>query len=151
MLLFWLQIWSFITIQFFSISDEVAIIFQAGGPSDVTLVKDQDIIFQQVTSNEGNGYNAATGRFTCTVPGIYLFALQHCVDRDRYSHVAIVKDGSRLMAGVAHGETWWTCATVQAYVRLQAGEQVWARATWESYLHDDGARMNALSGVLIQQ
>jgi len=133
------------------LSDEVAIIFQAGGPSDVTLVKDQDIIFQQVTANEGNGYNAATGRFTCTVPGIYAFSLQHCVDRDRYSHVAIVKDGSIVMAGVAHGETWYPCATVQAYVRLQAGEQVWARATFESYLHDSGARMNALSGVLIQQ
>jgi len=125
--------------------------FQAGGPSDVTLVRDQDIIFTRVASNEGNGYDAATGRFTCPVPGIYAFSLQHCVDAARYSHVAIVKNGSTLMAGVAHGETWWPCATVQAYVRLQAGEQVWARASWESYLHDDGARMNAFSGVLIHQ
>jgi len=67
------------------------IIFQAGGPIDVTLVKD-----------------------TCTVPGRYAFSLQHCVDRDRYSHVAIVKDGSIVMAGVAHGETWYPCAGVRA-------------------------------------
>jgi len=125
--------------------------FQAGGPSDVTLVRDQDIVFTRVASNEGNSYDAAYGRFTCPVPGIYAFSLQHCVDRGRYSHVAIVKDGSRLIAGVAFGETWYPCSTVQAYVRLQAGEQVWARATWDSYLHEDAERTNVFSGVLIQE
>ena len=104
-----------------------------------------------VVSNEGNGYNAASGRFTCRVPGVYAFSLQHCVDRDKYSHVAIVKDGVLLMAGVAYGAQWYPCATVQAYVRLHAHEQVWVQATVESYLYDDHARMNAFSGVLIHK
>jgi len=146
---------SSINIQLYivSVDTQSSVFFTADTPTSKTLTSGQDVIFQRTISNEGSGYNATTGRFTCTIPGLYLFTIQHCVETGRHSHMKIVKNDLRLMVGAVCGATGGPgpCTTVQAYVRLQAGEHIWARASYASYLYDDVNRMNAFSGALIQK
>ncbi|WAR22730.1 hypothetical protein MAR_036399 [Mya arenaria] len=124
--------------------------FTAHNPVDKSLDNGQTIVLQSVVINDGQGYDPNTGIFTCPFSGLYMFTLQHCVDREKYSHVGIVKDNTMLVAGVAYGTTWWPCSSMQAFVSLSKGEKVWSKANWESYLHHDAARWTSLSGVLLR-
>jgi len=126
------------------------VLFEANVANDTTLDGGQPVIYQTIITNEGSGYDAATGRFTCTTPGLYSFSVQHCAERGRYSCLTIVKDGTWIMAGVVDGATYYPCATISKHIRLQAGEQVWVMATWESTLHNGPYRVNAFSGVLLR-
>ncbi|WAR22707.1 hypothetical protein MAR_036376 [Mya arenaria] len=124
--------------------------FTANNPVDKSLDNGQTIVLQSVVINDGQGYDPSTGIFTCPFSGLYTFSLQHCVDREKYSHVGIVKDNTMLVAGVAYGTTWWPCSSMQAFVSLRKGEKVWSKANWKSYLHHDSARWTSLSGVLLR-
>ncbi|KAH3787905.1 hypothetical protein DPMN_166036 [Dreissena polymorpha] len=43
------------------------------------LSSGQDVVFPTVDVNEGQGYEPSSGKFTTSIPGMYLFSVQYCV------------------------------------------------------------------------
>ncbi|WAR22710.1 hypothetical protein MAR_036379, partial [Mya arenaria] len=118
--------------------------FTAHSPTDKSLALNQKLVFQTVVTNDGQGYDNNTGIFTCPFSGLYIFSLQHCVDRNKHSYVSI------LVAGVAFGSQWYPCSSMQAFVSLKKGEKVWSKANVPSYIYYNSDRWTTLSGVLLR-
>lgn len=51
---------------------DVKVAFMAYEPSTGSS---SELIFSTTKVNDGNGYNTSTGRFTCTVTGLYFFSV----------------------------------------------------------------------------
>ncbi|KAH3859893.1 hypothetical protein DPMN_102714 [Dreissena polymorpha] len=125
-------------------------IFYARLASDANLVSNQDVVFPTVTVNEGQGYNPGTGRFTASVPGIYLFSVQICVLYEKYAYLEIVQQGTTLQRSVFSDKSGHhSCVTMQAAARVASGDQIWLRATSSCYFIADSLRYTSFLGALI--
>ncbi|KAH3755669.1 hypothetical protein DPMN_190367 [Dreissena polymorpha] len=114
-----------------------------------TLSPGQDIIFQSVNINEGQGYDVASGRFTVSVPGMYAFAVQFCVQATQHAYIDIVKQGTILQRSISQ-IAGYHCMSMQAFTMAAISDQIWVRsADVTSYLYDDGNSFTSFSGVLI--
>ena len=95
------------------------------GPHPVTPFP---VILDQVVTNEGQAYNATTGNFTAPVDGDYLVAATAMPDRYNGGtpRIELMLDDQRLfLTDSGH-------PTVQAALRLRAGQHVWLRSLFES-------------------
>ncbi|KAH3805423.1 hypothetical protein DPMN_133726 [Dreissena polymorpha] len=110
----------------------------------------QDVIFPTVTVNEGQGYNPGTGRFTVSVPGMYLFSVQMCVTNEKHCYLEIVQQGTTLQRSVFGDKSGYhSCVTMQAAAHVASGDQIWVRATSSCYMTADSLRYNSFLGALI--
>ncbi|WAR10569.1 C1QT3-like protein, partial [Mya arenaria] len=88
----------------------------------------QHIVFDNVITNVGGGYNALQGHFTAPIRGVYVF---HVVITDTPTHAASVQllhNGKWIGHVLADdvGNAYQTSSTV-ASVQLEKGDQVWVQ------------------------
>ncbi|XP_052217885.1 complement C1q and tumor necrosis factor-related protein 9A-like [Dreissena polymorpha] len=117
-------------------------------PTDLT--SDQDVVFPRVEVNEGRGYDPSTGKFTASIPGMYLFSVQYCVNKVKNVHLEIVLKGKILQRSTffdKHGLN--PCVTMQVSSSVAMGDQVWVRSTGSSSLYADEDEYTSFSGTLI--
>lgn len=125
--------------------------FQANLTSLSSVNTRGPLLFNDVKSNVGNGYNIKAGVFKAPISGIYLFiatVLRPSTSGD--AEVYIVVDGTQVTKSVPHeSETGegasCTCHVVQ---KLRAGQKVWTRAWSVGDIRLLGGV--SFSGILIQ-
>ena len=106
--------------------------------------------FRTVVSNTLNGYNATSGKFTCQIPGLYLFTMMIM----RYnvftgnSFCDINVNGSNsLIEAYAYGPSAAYPSSTNTLVRhLNKGDTVYLHCVNVAYM----SRYSSFSGVLIQ-
>ncbi|KAH3807443.1 hypothetical protein DPMN_135784 [Dreissena polymorpha] len=121
----------------------------AEGP--LTLSPYQNIIFKKAQINKGQGYDVASGKFTVSVPGLYAFAVQYCVQANQAGYIDIVKQGTILQRSLSEkGGAGNQCVSMQAFTKAAISDQIWVRsAAFNSYLYDNSYLFTSFSGVLI--
>ena len=98
--------------------------FSASNPKNGSVA--QTVTFQNVTTNAGNLYNSASGKLTCSVPGLYYFSLT-IVKMDNADHAwcYIRKNGQQMVqAGLSGLVGGWVGATNSVILHLQQGDVV---------------------------
>ncbi|XP_069111983.1 complement C1q tumor necrosis factor-related protein 7-like isoform X1 [Argopecten irradians] len=83
---------------------EKNIAFTAGVRNNMYVTLYGIIVYDDVNTNVGNAYNPATGKFTCIIPGIYVFSWSTEVNDSRYLKSELKVNGEhRLYLEVAAG------------------------------------------------
>ena len=112
------------------------------------------LVFQNIITNEGSGYDKSRGIFTAPVDGVYYFTVHVCAANKKYSPIGIVLDGTLIAKSIQYDTDSWTCGSTGAIVTMTSGKQVWVASTGGgSTAHvlysSDSLIMNTFSGVLI--
>ncbi|XP_052784391.1 C1q-related factor-like [Mya arenaria] len=91
----------------------------------------QPIKFDEVLLNKGNRYSAATGHFTASIPGTYLFIYFMGHHSTGETWIELVKNGVRVNLAVAEGS--FASQNLQggnaAIIPLAVGDNVWVEIT----------------------
>jgi len=109
----------------------------------------QNIIFEKVLLNEGNGFHSQHGIYIATQRGVYMFTanLVH-VNQPGPFHAALVHNGNVIVK--LHGESnTWDQTSQTVYLSLAAGDEVYVRNI--DYEHETiyGDSYSSFSGMLV--
>ena len=94
------------------------------------IKRHQSVIFDNVITNEGSGYNNATGNFTCAEPGIYVFFLNVMTLYNKYVEVELLNNGNRFLIQFSRDASGYDNGSNLGVIRLAKGDTVWARVHW---------------------
>ena len=127
-----------------------------------TLTEDKDIpgggtiVFDDVTINYGNGYDATTGEFTCPINGLYfiLFNIFTSADNDWATSIHIEDgNGSRDMSGIRNLGAHTINSTTGNLVYCIAGGKIKIvnrhSNTRKARSEDGGVRQSVFTGFLL--
>ncbi|XP_045206773.2 complement C1q-like protein 2 [Mercenaria mercenaria] len=113
----------------------------------------QNIVFDHVETNTGNGYNPHNGVFTAPVSGLYLFYTSVLADNNREVWCQVVVNGKNKGSAYARGTDGRHDQGSQAIiVQLQQGDDVAVQnvAADDAIYGSDGI-YSTFSGFLLQQ
>ncbi|KAH3859895.1 hypothetical protein DPMN_102716 [Dreissena polymorpha] len=126
------------------------IYFLARLTSDTTIPTHQAVIFPHVEVNEGQGYDPATGKFTASIPGMYLFSFQYCNQYKQNVYFEIVHQSKTIQRSSYYENSGhYPCVTMQASTFVAMAEEVLVRAFSTIFLSADSYRYYSFSGTLI--
>ncbi|XP_045206771.2 complement C1q tumor necrosis factor-related protein 3-like [Mercenaria mercenaria] len=113
----------------------------------------QNIVFDHVETNLGNGYNPHHGVFTAPVSGLYVFYSSILADMDREVWCRIVVNGNNKASVNARGTNGRYDQGSQAIdVQLQQGDDVSVQnAAADDSIYGDAKIYSTFSGFLLQQ
>nr|XP_033774364.1 complement C1q tumor necrosis factor-related protein 5 [Geotrypetes seraphini]XP_033774365.1 complement C1q tumor necrosis factor-related protein 5 [Geotrypetes seraphini] len=113
---------------------------------------DEPIRFDVVLINEQSHYDAASGKFTCEIPGVYYFAVHATVFRSSL-HFDIVKNGKAVASFFQVFGNWPkpTSLSGGTVLRLEPEDQVWVQVGVGEYtgLYASAKTDSTFSGFLI--
>ena len=132
--------------------------FGAGEPVVFTAIKTlnsdnigvgQNIVFDHVEINQGNGYHPGHGLFIAPVSGIYMFTCTLLRQPSSSNLHAEIEHNGRLVARVhVSGGTMWDQGSQTVFIQVNAGEEVWVRnVDWVNQVW--GAWYSSFSGYLL--
>ncbi|XP_062591106.1 complement C1q subcomponent subunit B-like [Saccostrea cucullata] len=121
-----------------------AVGFSALLSKDATLGVKQIVKYDNVITNQGNGYDKWTGIFTAPTAGLYVFSCTIMAFDRSAIHIEIVQDG-RLISTVNSDISPWNQGSETVVLTLKKGGKVWTRAQHVGKIH---GLYNIFSGFL---
>ena len=111
----------------------------------------QALPFEIIHTNVGDDFNAALGRFTCDVPGIYMFTYNILTHTGR-SWIQLMKNDDRINSIYRSSETFHDMIGNSAVLQLATGDQVWlkCRIAGEK-IYGDHYVYTTFTGVIIHE
>ncbi|XP_013399541.1 C1q-related factor isoform X2 [Lingula anatina] len=110
--------------------------------------KDTDVVFDNVVTNVGDGYNPKTGRFRAPYNGTYQFHIVISAQGRQKAAVMLIKNGVMILTVWAESIPFWSTASNTAILKLKEKDQVWLMALGRApYLH--GYMYTTFSGHLL--
>ncbi|XP_077997807.1 uncharacterized protein LOC144450919 [Glandiceps talaboti] len=87
------------------------------------------IVYDKVYSNDGNGYNTSTGKFTCPVSGMYYFMISALRDNSNHLLVCLIKNTTTLPCIYVHnsGGRQHGAASNSVIIDVDQGDEIWVR------------------------
>ncbi|KAG9272269.1 complement C1q tumor necrosis factor-related protein 2 [Astyanax mexicanus] len=82
------------------------------------------IRFERILMNEGNNYNTSSGKFTCTIPGVYYFTYDITL-ANKHLAIGLVHNGQYKIKTFDANTGNHDVASGSTVLRLQKGDQVW--------------------------
>ncbi|KAK3609814.1 hypothetical protein CHS0354_029853 [Potamilus streckersoni] len=118
------------------------VVFTVSLTSTITnLGVNQEVLFDTILTNVGNGYDVRHGTFSAPVTGTYEFTFSVSISGVYTSGIELVKNGA-VVARAKVGEdkySQYNMATNVVVIELVAGEEVWVR-------HLPGSDSNVIIG-----
>ena len=106
--------------------------------------------FNNVVSNALNGYNATSGKFTCQIPGLYLFTMMVMRSNghtgDSYCYIYVNDGNTNVIAEAYESSSAYPSSTNTLVSHLNKGETVYLRCYNVAHM----SSISSFSGVLIQ-
>lgn len=120
----------------------------------MVLSTQENVLFLNITINDGNGYNLTSGQFVAVVDGLYDFDTQICFDKGFGASCTIVKETSgRSATTVAQSENrdadYPSCLIVSALIRLNVLDKVYVLCDYHAYVRRFPDYINFFKGVRI--
>ena len=115
----------------------------------------QQIVFDHVITNVGNGYSTSHGHFTAPIRGVYVFFVVITNIPGHSSSVQLLKNGAMISQALAHGGSQnnqlHVTSTTTATVTLEQGDEVWVQneGIYSTVEELDGYYWSSFSGHLI--
>jgi len=113
------------------------------------VARNQNIMFENVPLNEGNGFNLQRGVFIATKQGVFMFTvnLVH-VNQPNPFHAALVHNGNVIVK--LHGESnTWDQTSQTVYLTLAPGDEVYVRNIDFDHETIYGDNYSSFSGMLV--
>ncbi|KAH3693246.1 hypothetical protein DPMN_192650 [Dreissena polymorpha] len=115
-----------------------------------TFTDNQAVVFKTVLVNEGRGYDPATGHFTASVAGVYMFAVQFCPYAGSSVYLEITHEGKPLQRSYHYEKDTYVCVSMQAFAKVAMGEKVWVRSISSGDLyHYESHQWSSFAGFLV--
>ncbi|XP_053379928.1 multimerin-2-like [Mercenaria mercenaria] len=134
--------------------NEVTVAFFSGLSSSIQHAgENQNVVFDNVETNIGNGYNPHHGVFTAPVAGIYVFSTSILTNSGRKICVIVV-NGVRKASVYTHGDGHFDHGTQTLIVHLKKGDDVAIQIVehiYDSTIHGEVPPYTTFSGFLLQQ
>ncbi|XP_061190689.1 complement C1q tumor necrosis factor-related protein 6-like [Saccostrea echinata] len=108
----------------------------------------QTIEFDNVITNDGNGFDSRHGVFRAPVSGLYHFSMTISSTKSHPMVIHMVKDGNELIHSYL-GDSDYLSSTQDVNVRLNAGQDVWCRNSQNYNALINAANYSCFSGHLI--
>ncbi|XP_077997915.1 uncharacterized protein LOC144451031 [Glandiceps talaboti] len=111
----------------------------------------QVIVYDKVYSNDGNGYNTSTGKFTCPVSGMYYFMFSGMRVQNAHELLAcLIKNTEQLPCIWVddEGTREHGAASTSVIIDLQQGDEIWVRLDSHNALYSDAEEYNTFTGYL---
>ena len=108
------------------------------------------VLFDTIITNNGEGYNAETGKFTAPLSGTYYFFATVLSGYNTKVETALIlndKEVARMYSGAhdAHGS-----GSNSAVVNLRSGDSVWIRLLYQGGTHVHGF-YSTFSGFIVNE
>ncbi len=132
--------------------------FSVAKSSSQTGSSGDTLTFDVIETNIGGHYDTSTNRFTCQIPGTYVFIFT--IASTYYSHdpyVYLMKDGQRKAIAIVRktysGGNMYLQGSNGVVLQLQAGNQVWIQfgTSRESVQGSSSDRPTIFSGFLLYE
>ena len=112
------------------------------------------IAFNEIITNIGNDFSTSTNKFTCRVPGVYVFMFNINTDHDSINTmVNLVKNGQNIVGAVRDYQTDYSGqdsgVSGSAVLSLTNGDQVWVKLKQGEVSSDEKA--TNFSGYLLYE
>lgn len=107
------------------------------------------LVFPHVVTNNGNGYNPSTGKFTAPTDGTYVFFVTVNSNGANTVYLDIVLNGSKKVRTMSFNSANYMTGTNMAVLQLYTGNYVWvSRYSGKSYF-SHGVPITTFSGFLL--
>ncbi|KAK3600628.1 hypothetical protein CHS0354_031542 [Potamilus streckersoni] len=111
----------------------------------------QQVVFDKVINNVGNGYDARHGTFTAQVAGVYEFSVTILSNGGNFIGAEIVKNGEPVAKARTGDASYYTMGTNIVTLQLQKSDDVWVEHISETDSNKlEGQLFTTFSGYLIQ-
>ncbi|XP_072048232.1 uncharacterized protein [Amphiura filiformis] len=125
--------------------------FSAVRSTSIAPSAGQALPFQQVHTNVGNDFVAGLGRFTCEIPGIYLFTYSIMTLSDT-AEVKLMKNEVVINSVYRTNENNYDGVSNTAVLQLAAEDQIWLKCRIQgSQIYSDSSLYTTFSGVIIHE
>ncbi|XP_077977021.1 uncharacterized protein LOC144432633 [Glandiceps talaboti] len=111
----------------------------------------QAITYDRVHSNIGDAYDKSTGKFTCSVDGVYFFMISAIRSSTHNLYACLIKNTARLICVYARHSTSRAhgSASNSVIVSLQQGDEVWVRLGSGTAVFGDNDGYNTFTGYIL--
>ncbi len=104
-----------------------------------------------VHTNVGDDFDAASGRFTCEIPGIYLFTYSIMTSTSS-TLVLLMKNDVRINSVYRQNENLYDMISNTAVLQLDVGDEVWLQCWHSGYqIYSDSDLYTTFSGVILHE
>ncbi|XP_060557880.1 complement C1q tumor necrosis factor-related protein 4-like [Ruditapes philippinarum] len=107
--------------------------FSAGLTHDQNILHAENVVFDKVFTNIGNGYDATTGIFTCPMAGTYTFQFHTLAHQDKSSWLNLYKNKVYIASIYGHTVNDFAGGSNSVVLPLASGDTVEIRAVDGSY------------------
>ena len=114
-------------------------VFSADNPPS-TVSHGQTVVYRSTHLNQGGGYDASTGEFTCRLPGLYVFTVHAQTGGSRSADLYLHHNSGGVGRLYADGDSSSDrqSASTSAVLLLHQGDTVRVAAGGDSYLYSSG-------------
>ncbi|XP_078331316.1 uncharacterized protein LOC111125028 [Crassostrea virginica] len=123
--------------------------FTVGMTSSSSTWTGDILVFPHVITNNGNGYDPSTGKFTASKKGTYVFSVNVNAHGSNTVYLDIVHNGMSKVRTMAYSSASYQTGTNMAVLVLEKGDSVWVkRYSGKSYYTHD-VPITTFSGFLL--
>ncbi|XP_070534643.1 complement C1q subcomponent subunit B-like [Ptychodera flava] len=110
--------------------------------------------YNKVHTNIGDGYSKSTGKFTCSIPGVYFFTISGVGENPHSEfYICLMKNDEQLPC--AHAGNFQTeqggSASNSVIVTLQRGDTVWVKLHEGFALYGSSTQLSTFTGYLLYE
>lgn len=124
--------------------------FTAGLTSLSSSWEGDILVFPHIVTNNGNGYNPSTGKFTAPTDGSYVFFVTVNTNLKKYIYLDIVLNGSRKVRTMSHESASYQTGTNMAVFHLVKGDSVWVSRHRGNSYYTESVPISTFSGFLLR-
>ena len=106
-------------------------------------------MFPHVITNNGNGYDPSTGKFTASKKGTYVFSVNVISNSKNYVLFEIVHNGMSKVRTISDEFAFYQTGTNMAVLVLDKGDSVWIKRQRGKGYYTESVPITTFSGFLL--